>query len=189
MRGCSGATRVRPPCLVRCSSRARGDVVNDLRNVNLVGNRLIMFDEARLFGLVVVRRDEKQSVSTDVGRPAGEFERFLGVVRPDPAMTGTSSTASMTASTTSMCSSWESVADSPVEPTGTSPSTPADSSRWASSLSVSKSILPSRCEWRPHRWEHAVEVNRCHCCVSGVAVGSVVRSETVRYPSDTAGVV
>jgi hypothetical protein len=59
---------------------------------------------------------------------------------PVPAMTGTSSTASTTASMTSTCSAWLSVALSPVEPTGTSPSTPAVSSRWASSRSVSVSI-------------------------------------------------
>jgi len=159
----------------------RGDVVDDLWTVDLVGDGLEVVNEAALFGLVVVRRDEEQGVGAGVRGALGEESASRVLFEPVPAMTGTSSTESTTASTTSTCSSWVSVADSPVEPTGTRPSTPAASRRWASSRSVSKSILRSASSWNGVHiaGEHAGEVDLCHRWVVCLD-RSVVVSESAR---------
>jgi hypothetical protein len=49
-------------------SRPAGDVVDDLGQINLVGDGSVVVVHPRRFGLVVVRRDEEQPVGAGVGR-------------------------------------------------------------------------------------------------------------------------
>ena len=64
---------------------------------------------------------------------------------PAPAITGIRpAAASTTISTQRPCSSWESVGDSPVVPTGTRPWLPSATCHSTSSASAFSSTLPSR---------------------------------------------
>src|SRR6056297_2796003 len=83
------------------------------------------------------------SAPASTERPARPTASWVELL-PAPATTGTSPpTSSATAATTSTCSSWVSVALSPVVPTGTTPSTPRSTRRRACVCRRSKSMLPS----------------------------------------------
>ena len=59
-----------------------GDVVDDLWEIDRVGHRAVMLGQARLFGLVVVRRNQEERVGAGAGGPPGEADRLVGGVRP-----------------------------------------------------------------------------------------------------------
>jgi len=65
-------------------ARARRDVVHDLRQVDGVCDRAVVFEKPLGLRPVVVRRDEQQSVRAGVGGPPRQRERLGGVVRSRP---------------------------------------------------------------------------------------------------------
>ena len=62
--------------------RSGGDVVGDEGEGGGVGHGLVVADQARLGGLVVVGRDHQQSVTAAVLGHAGELYGAAGVVAP-----------------------------------------------------------------------------------------------------------
>ena len=60
-----------------------GNVVEHDREVRRVGDRAAVRDDARLGGLVVVRRHEEECVGSGRGRAPRHVHRVAGVVRPD----------------------------------------------------------------------------------------------------------
>jgi hypothetical protein len=75
---------------------------------------------------------------------AGEFDGLRVLFDPAPAITGTRpSAASMQSSTTRLCSSWTTVGDSPVVPTGTTPLDPSRICQSTKALSAASSMAPS----------------------------------------------
>ena len=65
-------------------ARPRRDVVDDDRQVALVGDRPEVRVEHPAVGPVVVRRDDQRGVGTELGRPAGRPDRGGGVVGAGP---------------------------------------------------------------------------------------------------------
>ena len=106
---------------------AAGDAVEDERQLGGLGDFCEVPEEAFLRRLVVIRRDEQRGVAAERA-PLPRVSATASVVEfePVPPMTLQRPRADFTASSmTRICSSWSSVGDSPVVPTGTMPVMPA----------------------------------------------------------------
>ena len=87
-----------------------------------------MVEQAVLGGLVVVGAHLQSGVGAGLCRQPVSSTASLVELEPADAITGTRLRVCLTtALMTSTCSSWDSVADSPVVPHGTSPSHPTSS--------------------------------------------------------------
>ena len=128
----------------------RRDVVDDDRQVALVGDRPVVRLEHPRVGPVVVRRDDERGVGAELGGPTGRGDGRRGVVRAgagddrDPgARDGRSATISTVTAISRSRSPVDRVGDSPVVPHGTSPSMPARTCQRTSWRNAASSSAPS----------------------------------------------
>ena len=138
--------------------RAARDVVEHQGEARRLGDGLVVGDDPLLGGLVVVGREQERAVGAGLPGVARQLDGLVGVVGAGPATTGTRpAAAATTSSITRLCSAWESVADSPVEPQGTSPSIPASICRLSTSASRAArplAVAEGRDEGGQNSFEH-----------------------------------